>query len=105
VLGGVSKLAPAQLLFSIESRPGNAWGLVLMQLDSAGSAEWASGDLVRDTFTSREPCVDMAGSCHKITRITVKPDSDEISMLTDFEMSDRLVLRQAFVLHRESTVR
>lgn len=109
VRGGASTLSPAQLLFGIERRiPGHGvmhrdksehMGLLIMQMDSNGVAEWASGELAGDTFLSREPCTD--GACHKITRITATPGSSQISMTVDFEINNRRVLRQAFVLHRE----
>jgi hypothetical protein len=104
VLGGVSNLAPAQLLFSIEGRPRNAWGLVLMQLDNRSRAEWASGELVGDTFISTEPCVDISGSFQKITQITARADSNKISMLVDIEIGRQRALRQSFLLHRESNL-
>lgn len=108
VLGGISNLAPAELLFGMEiptnpmtvGKGPNGFGLVITQLDSKGEAEWASGELFGDTFHSREACTEIPGECHKIWRITARPDSDEISMQVDVVIDRRRVLRQAFVLHR-----
>jgi hypothetical protein len=126
VLGGVSNLLPALVSYSLESRhipdPGAAeafraalrtgvrsapvqedfWGLMFTQLDNRGIAEWGSGELVGDTFTSKEPCVDILGACQKITRITARPGSNEVSLLVDVRIDSRRVLRQAFLLHRSA---
>jgi hypothetical protein len=113
VLGGVSNLAPAEFLFSMEiprppmfkGKAANGWGLVFLQLDSSGNAEWASGVLNGDTFHSREPCFDIPGDCHRIKRITVAPDDDEISMRVDIVINRERVLRQVFLLHRKPGTR
>lgn len=108
VLGGVSNLAPAEYVFSMEiptsafnvGKAANGWGLVFVQLDNKGNGEWASGVLVGDTFIAREPCVDISGNCHKKTRITAKPDGD-ISMQTEIVIDRKRVLRQSFLLRRK----
>jgi hypothetical protein len=107
VLGGVSNLQPAFVIYGLENRyiPEQKiarLALMFTQVDSEGVTEWASGALVGDTFTSREPCVGMPGACQKITRITARPDSDDISMLIDVNIDNQRVMRQAFLLHRES---
>jgi hypothetical protein len=109
VLGGVSSLLPAFVIYALENRyvpemKINRLALMFTQVDNKGVAEWASGTLVGDTLTSREPCVGMQGACQKITRITARPDSNEISMLVDVTIDDQRVLRQAFLLHRESNL-
>lgn len=121
VLGGVSNLAPAQYLFSIEypitqlSKKRNAlsvrgeganhWGIVAVLVDNKGAGEWASGVLVGDTFLSTELCADIPGACRKITRITALPDSQEISISVEVRVDRKRVLRQVFLLHREPNVR
>jgi hypothetical protein len=107
VLGGVSNLLPALVVYTLENRyipeiRVNRWGLMFTQVDNKGIAEWGSGTLVGDTFTSREPCVGIPGACQKTTRITARPGSDEISMVVDVHIDNRRVLRQGFLLHRES---
>lgn len=106
VLGGVSSLQPASVIYTLESRympekQLNYWGLMFMQVDNKGLAEWAAGTLVGDTFASREPCVDLP-ACQKTTRITARPDSNEIAMLVEVHIDNERVLRQTFLLHRES---
>jgi hypothetical protein len=115
--GGVSNLAPAQFLFSLYTHehydfdgmiPGEPTGgsdrrgLHFLQLDNRGIAEWASSELVGDTFLARENCVDIPGNCHKITRITARPAGDEISIRVDVEIDRKRVLRQVLLLHRRS---
>jgi hypothetical protein len=109
VRGGVSNLLPASVIYTLENRhipemQLNRWGLMFALVDNRGIQEWASGTLVGDTFTSREPCVDMPGNCLKVTRITARPDSNEMSMLVDIRIDDQRVLRQTFLLHRESGI-
>jgi hypothetical protein len=113
VLGGVSTLAPAELLFGMEiptnpmtvGKGPNGWGLVVLQQDSNGEAEWASGELLGDTFYSRSVCFDIPGDCHKSKWITARPESDEISMVLDITIDRQRVLRQSFILHRKPNAR
>jgi hypothetical protein len=119
VPGGVSNLAPAQFLFSLFTRERYRFdgvlageptggvdkrGLHILQLDSQGIAEWASSELVGDTFLARENCLDVPGDCHKITRITARPGSNEISMQVEVEINRKRVLRQTFLLRRETSI-
>jgi hypothetical protein len=109
VLGGVSNLQPAFVIYGLENRyiPEQKiarLALMFMQVDSEGVTERASGALVGDTFTSRETCVGMPWACQKITRITARPGSDEISMRFDVERNGKRVLRQSLVLRRASNV-
>jgi hypothetical protein len=116
VLGGVPNLARAEYVFSMEIPPrgplgafrvgkaANGWGLVFVQLDSGGNAEWASGVLYGDTFVARELCVDIPGNCHKTTRITVMPHGD-IFMQAHITLDRERVLRQVFTLHRQPDAR
>ena len=105
-LGGVSNLSPAYVIYSLENRfipdkQVHVLGLMFTQVDNNGVAEWASGTLVGDTFISSEPCVDMPGSCRKMTRIAVSPDSKEIHTRVDVEVDNQRVLHQSFVMRRE----
>jgi hypothetical protein len=112
LLGGVSNLSPAEFVFSIEiprplmfrGKAANGWGLVFLQLDNRGNAQWASGVLVGDTFIATEPCTDMPGDCRRKTKITVRPDSN-ISMVVDTHIDRKRVLRQAFQLQRKPNAR
>jgi hypothetical protein len=106
VLGGVSSLRQAQFVYSLENSNTrgiqvSGWGVLFMQADDKGRAEWASGVLIGDTFTAGELCAGIPGNCQKITRITAKPDSNDISMLIEIQIDLQPVMRQAFLLHRE----
>lgn len=125
VPGGVSSLVPGLVIFSLEKRhrqiagggmaafresirtgiPASPvqtgyWGLTFTQVDSNGVAEWGSGMLVGDTFTSRERCVGIPGACQKTTRITARPQADEIVMTVEISIDSRRVHRQALLLRR-----
>jgi len=105
VLGGVSGLRQAQLVYSLENSGTRAiqvrgWGIQFVQVDNKGRADWASGVLLGDTFTAGELCVGIPGSCQKITRITARPGSNEISMLIEIQIDHQPVMRQTFLLHR-----
>lgn len=105
VLGGVSSLRQAQFVFSLENSATRAiqvggWGIQFVQVDNKGKIDWASGVLMGDTFTAGELCVGIPGDCQKITRITARPGSNEISMRIEIQIDHQPVMRQAFVLHR-----
>jgi hypothetical protein len=107
VQGGSFNLVSAHVIYSVENRyipeeQINRWGLMSMQVDSKGRAEWASGTLIGDAFVSKEPCVGMPGSCLKRMRITARPDAKEIYMVVEIEVGEQPVMRQALELHRES---
>jgi hypothetical protein len=107
VPGGSFNLFSAHAIYSVENRyiPEqrlNRWGLMSMQVDSRGRAEWASGALIGDSFVSKGPCVGMPGSCQKHMRITARPNAKEIYMVVDIEVGEQPVMRQALELHRES---
>lgn len=100
-------LVTAHVIYSVENRyipelEMNRWGLMSMQVDTRGNAEWASGALIGDSFVSKEPCVDLPGDCRKSMRITAERNADEITMLVDTEVGEQRVMRQSLVLHRES---
>lgn len=108
VLGGVSSLRQAQFVFSLENSGTrgiqvSGWGVQFVQVDNEGKADWASGVLIGDTFIAGELCAGIPGNCQEITRITARPGSNEISMLIEIQIDQQPVMRQAFLLRREST--
>lgn len=105
-----SRLRPALVVYTLENRyiPDKRIhrpGLVFTQVDNQGVAEWASGILAGDTFISMEPCVEIPGACEKVTRITARPDSNEISMHLVIRVDGRSVQSHSLVLHREANAR
>src|SRR5690606_34837667 len=95
-----SHLSPAITIYGVAS---DLPGIQSMQIDSKGIATHARGKLTGDTLTTTGSC-GLTGSCKKVTRITARPDSQEIAMLIDVEIDARRVLRHAFLLHRVSNV-
>lgn len=110
VPGGAYNLVASHVIYSVENRfiperQMNRWGLMSMQVDSKGTAEWASGALIGDSFLSKEPCVGVQGDCRKSMRITAERNAKEVTMLIDTEVGEQRVMRQSLVLHRESKPR
>ena len=108
VPGGAYNIVTAHVIYSVENRfiPEqriNRWGLMSMQVDSKGKAEWSSGALIGDSFVSKERCVGIPGECKKNMRITARPNAKEVTMLIDTEIGEQRVMRQALVLNRKST--
>lgn len=100
-VAGESNLSPAVIVYGLVP---DLPGIQVMQMDDGGLTTHALGKLIDDTLTIKGSC-GTKFSCSKITRTTARPDSKEISILTDFEIDSRLVLRHAFVLHRVSNIR
>lgn len=97
VMGAVSHLAPAMILYGVEP---DHIGIRYLQVDNRGLAEGATGQIIGDTATFRTPCVDMPEDCQRITRITVPSDSRFIDMQIDTAVNDRLAMRYRFQLTR-----
>ena len=105
--GSAFNIVTAHVIYSVENRfipeqQMNRWGLMSMQVDTRGNAEWASGALIGDSFVSKEPCVAMPGDCRKSMRITAERNAREITMLVDTEVGEQRVMRQSLVLNRAS---
>lgn len=108
--GSEYNLVAAHVIYSVENRylpeqQMNRWGLMSMQVDSKGTAEWASGALIGDSFVSKEPCVGMPGDCRKSMRITAERNSELVTMLIDTDVGEQRVMRQSLVLNRGSKSR
>lgn len=97
VLGGVSTLAPAMLLFGIEPDDG---GIQFMQVDNRGVAEGALGFVTGDTATFRSPCTDVPDGCQRTTRITAVQDSQVVDVQVDTVLDFRLATRLRFEMRR-----
>jgi hypothetical protein len=97
IMGGVSPLAPAMILYGLEP---DDLGIRYLQVDNRGLAEGATGFIIRDTATFRTPCVDVPEGCQRITRITAEQDSKLIEMQVDTEVNYELAMRYRFQLTR-----
>lgn len=103
--GSLPNLDSAMLVYSMQAQyqahnQTYLWSVLSIQVDNKGITERAAGYLMGDTLKSREPCVGMPGRCWKITRTTARPGNQDISVVIDFELDSRRVLRQSFLLHR-----
>lgn len=101
VLGGVSSLAPAMILYGLEP---DERGIRYLQVDNRGLAEGATGLVTGDTAAFRTPCVDMPADCQRVVRITARPDSKVVDMQIDTELSHQVAVRYRFQLTRVAQV-
>jgi hypothetical protein len=97
VIGGVSYLSPAMILYGVEP---DERGIRYLQVDNRGLAEGATGLVTGDTAAFRTPCVDMAADCHRVVRITAREDSKIVDMQIDTELNYQVVTRFRFQLTR-----
>jgi hypothetical protein len=97
VIGGVSYLSPAMILYGVEP---DERGIRYLQVDNRGLAEGAIGLVTGDTAAFRTPCVDMAADCQRVVRITARADSKIVDMQIDTELNYRVVTRFRFQLTR-----
>jgi hypothetical protein len=97
ILGAVSALNPAMILYGFEP---DELGIRFMIVDSNGIADPGLGLLVGDTLVSRARCVNITGTCQKITRITAEPDGKRIEMNVDVEGDYKRAMSYRFVLTR-----
>lgn len=97
VLGGVSSLKPATMLFGFEK---DRIGIRHMLVDNNGIAEAALGYVLDDTLISRSPCVNIPGQCERVARITAHNDLKLIDMLIDLVIDYEPAVRFHFVMRR-----
>jgi hypothetical protein len=97
VMGGVSPLNPAMILYGLEP---DELGIRYLQVDNRGLAEGTTGYVIGSTATFRTACVDVAEGCQRITRITAESESKIIDMQVDTEINYELAMRYRFQLTR-----
>ena len=98
VEGSTLPLSPTVITYGVKP---DLPGIQFMQLDSKGIATHGSGKLTGDTLVASEPC-GPGDTCRKVTRITARPESDEITMIVDIQIDSRREIRHSFLLHRLS---
>lgn len=101
VLGGISSLDPAMVLYGLEP---DEIGIRYLQVDNRGLAEGATGFVIGDTATFKTPCVDIPVGCQRTTRITAKSDSEIVDMQIDTELDFQLATRFRFQMRRVGQV-
>jgi hypothetical protein len=97
VLGGVSTLDPAIMLFGFAS---DRVGIRYMLVDSEGTADAALGYVVGNTLISRSPCASVPGNCDRVVHITISEDAKQIDMRIDLEVDYRRAVRFEFRMVR-----
>jgi hypothetical protein len=101
VIGGVSALAPAMILYGLEP---DEIGIRYLQVDNRGLAEGAIGLVTGDSAAFRTPCVDIPTDCQRVVRITARPESKTIDMQIDTELNLQVAVRFRFQLTRVAQV-
>jgi hypothetical protein len=101
IIGGISNLAPAMLLYGLEP---DEVGVRYLQVDNRGLAEGATGGIVGDMVTFRAPCADVPEGCQRVTRITARPESKVIDMQVDTEIFYEVAVRYRFQFTRVKEV-
>lgn len=101
VLGAQPTLAPAMILYGLEP---DEIGIRYLQVDNRGLAEGATGLVTGDTAAFRTPCVDRPENCHRVVRVTAKPDSKVIDMQIDTELDLNVAVRYRFQMTRVADV-
>lgn len=125
ILGGVSTLNPAVVLYGYEpvdpnmvgrrprgrpaplapgmpapttpEEPGISWVVV----DNQGVVETAVGQMISpDTMRSRSKCLAVPGNCERDVRITAAPNLKTVGMNIDLVIDGEKAVSFAFVLHR-----
>lgn len=97
VLGGVSALTPAMILYGLEP---DEIGIRFLQVDNRGHAEGGVGFVTGNTASFTTPCTDVPDGCRRITRITAVPEGEVIDVQVDTELDYRLATRLRFQMHR-----
>lgn len=101
ILGGVSNLSPAMMLFGLEP---DEVGLRYLQVDNRGLAEGSRGGIIGDTAVFRTPCADLIEGCERATRIITRSDSKLVELQVDTEIYYQVKVRYRFQLTRVAEV-
>lgn len=101
ILGGVSNLSPAMILFGLEP---DEIGVRYLQVDNRGLAEGSRGGIIGDSAVFRTPCADGIEGCERSMRIITRSDSKLVEMQVDTEIYYQVKLRYRFQLTRVKDV-
>ncbi len=101
ILGGVSNLSPAMMLFGLEP---DEIGLRYLQVDNRGLAEGSRGGIIGDSAVFRTPCADLIEGCERTMRITTRSDSKLVELQVDTEIFYQVKVRYRFQLTRVAEV-
>jgi len=99
VLGGISSLNPALILYGLDP---DHRAIHYLQVDQKGIADGGLGYLDGDTLTTTAPCEGIPGNCQRITTINAQPDGKLIQMQIDIRQDEERTVRYTFVMRRLS---
>ncbi len=117
ILGGVSTLNPAVVLYGFDTmtprlvglrRPGapppatpEGPGVSWVVVDNQGVSETATGYMTSpDTMRSRSKCLTISGNCERMASITAAPNLKTVEMNIDLMIDAQKAVSFAFVMHR-----
>jgi hypothetical protein len=95
ILGGVSNLEPAMVLYGLDP---DELAVHYLLVDNKGVADGGLGYIKGDTMTTTDPCVGIAGNCTRTTRITAQRDGKMVQMQIDIQREGTLAVRYLFVM-------
>jgi hypothetical protein len=95
ILGGVSTLEPAMVLYGLDP---DELAVHYLLVDNKGVADGGLGYIKGDTMTTRDPCVGIPGDCTRTTKITAQRDGKLVQMQIDIEREGNLAVRYLFVM-------
>ena len=95
ILGGVSSLEPAMVLYGLDP---DELAVHFLMVDNKGVADGGLGYLLGDVMTAKDPCVGIPGDCTRTTRITAPPDGKLVEMRIDIEREGQLAVRYLFAM-------
>jgi len=99
IVGGVSTLNPAMILYGLDP---DRRGIHFLQVDQRGIADGGVGYLMDDVLTTTAPCEGIPGNCQRTTRIDAEPEGKFIQMQVDIERDGVRVARFHFDMTRTS---
>jgi hypothetical protein len=95
ILGGVSTLEPAMVLYGLDP---DELAVHYLLVDNKGVADGGLGFIKGDTMTTADPCVGIPGDCTRTTKITAQRDGKLVQMQIDIEREGNLAVRYLFVM-------
>jgi hypothetical protein len=97
VVGGVSTLNPAMILYGLDP---DQRGIHFLQVDQRGIADGGVGFLIGDVLTTKAPCEGIPGDCQRTTKIDAAPDGKLIQMQVEIHQDGERVAHFHFEMQR-----
>ena len=98
ILGGVSSLDPAVLLFGFDPA---TTGVSHVVVDNRGVADTAVGRMISvNTMLARSRCVAVPGNCERTARVSIEPGFRIIRMNIDLAIDQQKAVSFVFIMNR-----